>query len=164
MAKQAKDTSSQQSGGLTPWRPFAEMARWERDMERILGAFLGGRRASAEDSETGLLREPSVDLYMENDQVVVKAEMPGMSKDDIQVTLSDNVLTIKGEKKKEEEDKGKDYYRSERIYGASVRSLQLPAEVDPEKIKATFKNGVLEIRLPKTEDAKKKEIKINVQS
>jgi HSP20 family protein len=87
-----------------------------------------------------------------------------MTKDNIQLSIADNILTIKGEKKKEEEDKGKDYYRSERIYGSFMRALPLPAEIDPDKVQATFKNGVLEIRLPKSEAAKKREIKVNVAS
>jgi HSP20 family protein len=108
------------------------------------------------------IQEPSVDLYEEKDQVVVKAELPGITKDDIRVSISDDVLTIKGEKKKEEEDTGKDYYRSERVYGSFLRTLPLPAEVNPEKAQATFRNGVLEIRLPKSEEAKKKMINVKV--
>jgi HSP20 family protein len=87
-----------------------------------------------------------------------------MSKDDIQISIADNILTIKGEKKKEEEDTGRDYYRAERAYGAFVRTLPLPAEINPNKVQATFKDGVLEIRLSKSEEAKKREIKVNVQS
>ena len=144
------------------------MARWERDMERMLGNFFSGRHSLFDDrswpgSSLGI-REPSVDLYEEKDHIVVKAELPGMTKDDIQVSISDNVLTIKGEKKKEEEDRDKDYYRSERVYGAFMRSLPLPAEVNSEKVHAAFKNGVLEVRLPKSEEAKKKAINVKVAS
>jgi HSP20 family protein len=103
-----------------------------------------------------------MDLYEDQNEIVVKAELPGMTKDDIQILLNDNILTLRGEKKKEEEDQGKDYYRSERVYGAFVRSLALPAEINQDKVRATFRNGVLEIRLPKSEQAKKKEIKVNV--
>jgi HSP20 family protein len=168
MAKQARETSTEQRGGLIPWRPGTEMARWERDMERMLGNFFSGRGHSLFDdrswgSRLGM-QEPSVDLYEDQDRVVVKAELPGLSKDDIQVSIADNVLTIKGEKKKEEEDSNKDYYRSERVYGAFLRTLPLPAEVNPEKVQATFKNGVLNIRLPKSEEAKKKAINVKVAS
>ena len=169
MAKQAKEMFTEQRGGLIPWKPAAEMARWERDMERMLGNFLTGRghplfdERSWPGSNLGLA-EPNVDLYEEKDQIVVKAELPGLTKDDIQVSLSDNILTIKGEKKKEEEDRDKDYYHSERVYGAFIRSLPLPAEVNPEKIHAAFKNGVLEVRLPKSEEAKKKAINVKVES
>jgi HSP20 family protein len=171
MAKQRSETATEGKGGLIPWRPFAEMARWERDMERMLGNFFTGRQIPLFDERRwpgGSLatREPNLDLdlYEEKDQIVVKAELPGLTKDDIHISISDNVLTIKGEKKKEEEDSGKDYYRSERVYGAFIRSLPLPAEINPDKVQATFKNGVLEIRLPKSEEAKKKEIKVRVQS
>jgi HSP20 family protein len=159
MAKQRSETVTEGKGGIIPWRPFGEMARWERDMERMLGNFFTGSGSLA-------TREPNLDLdlYEEKDQIVVKAEMPGFTKDDIQISIADNALTIKGEKKKEEEDSGKDYYRSERVYGAFTRILALPAEINPDKVQATFKNGVLEIRLPKSEDAKKKEIKVKVQS
>ena len=168
MAKQAKEMSTEQRG-LIPWRPFAEMARWEHDMERMLGNFLAGRAQPLFDDRSwpgsGLsMREPNLDLYEEKDQIVVKAELPGMNKDDIQVSISDNILTLKGEKKKEEEDTGKDYYRSERAYGAFIRTLPLPAEINPDKVQAAFKNGVLEIRLPKSEEAKKKEIKVKVEN
>jgi len=166
MAKPAKEARMERRG-LIPWKPFAEMSRWERDMERRFENFFSRR---AEDKwwpgEGFAMRELSLDLdlYEEKDRIVVKAELPGMTKDDIQIFITDNILTIKGEKKKEEEDTGKDYYRSERVYGAFTRTLPLPAEINPEKVHATFKNGVLEIQLPKSEEAKKKEIQVKVGS
>lgn len=144
--------------------PLAEIARWEQQMERRFADLFSGRIARLwEEKEEAEIAEPALDLYEDENEIVVKAELPGMAKDDIQISFADNVLTLRGEKKKEEEDKGKDYYRSERVYGAFVRSVVLPAEVNPEKATALFKNGVLEIRLPKSESAKKKEIKVNVQ-
>jgi HSP20 family protein len=108
------------------------------------------------------LRVPAIDLYEEKDQVVAKAELPGMEKNDIEVNIADHQLTIKGEKKKEEETKNKNYYRSERSYGSFCRSIELPADVDIDKAKASFKNGVLEIHLPKTEEAKKKPTQVKI--
>jgi HSP20 family protein len=144
--------------------PLAEMARWQQQMERRFADLFSGRITRLwDESAESEITEPAIDLYEEGDEVVVKAEMPGMTKDNIHISFADNVLTIRGEKKKEEEDQGKDYYRAERVYGAFVRSIVLPAEVYPEKASALFKNGVLEIRLPKSEAAKKKEIKVNVQ-
>ena len=144
--------------------PLAEIARWEQQMERRFADLFSGRIARLwDENEEAEIAEPALDLYEDENEIVVKAELPGMAKDDIQISFADNVLTLRGEKKKEEEDKGKDYYRSERVYGAFVRSVVLPAEVNPEKATALFKNGVLEIRLPKSESAKKKEIKVNVQ-
>jgi HSP20 family protein len=93
---------------------------------------------------------------------VVKAELPGMEKDNIEVNISDHFLTIRGEKKKEEETKEKDYYRSERSYGSFLRTVELPKDIHADKVKASFNNGVLEVRMPKTEEAKKKEIKVKV--
>ncbi len=93
---------------------------------------------------------------------MVKAELPGMDKDNIEVNLTDHTLTIKGEKKKEEEIKEKDYYRAERSYGSFFRTVELPKEVHSDKVKAHFKNGILEVRLPKTEEAKAKEVKVKV--
>jgi HSP20 family protein len=159
MAKAMKPAAKEQKS-LMPWRPFSEMARWEQEMERMFGDFFGGRWSP---DRRLTISEPAVDLYEDKDAVVVKAELPGMTKDDIQVNITDHMLILKGEKKKDEEVKEKDYYRSERIYGAFTRSLPLPTETDPEKVHATFKNGVLEVRLPKTEEAKKREIKINVE-
>jgi len=105
---------------------------------------------------------PTVDFYEEKDDIVVKAELPGIDKNNVEVNLTDHTLTIKGEKKKEEEVKEKNYYRSERSYGSFVRALELPTNVHADKVKATFKDGVLEVRLPKTEEARKKEIKVKV--
>jgi len=106
---------------------------------------------------------PTVDLYEEKDEIVVKAELPGIDKNNIEVNLTDHMLTIKGEKKKEEEVKEKNYYRSERSYGSFLRTLELPKDVHGDKVKASFKNGILEVRMPKTEEAKAKEIKVKVE-
>ena len=109
------------------------------------------------------MRAPTVDVYEEKDDIVVKAELPGMDKDNIEVNLTDHTLTIKGEKKKEEEVKEENYYRSERSYGSFLRTLELPKDVHADKVKASFKNGILEVRIPKTEEAKAKEIKVKVE-
>jgi HSP20 family protein len=108
------------------------------------------------------LKAPSLDVYEEKDDMVVKADLPGLNKDEIEVTVTGNVVTIKGEKKKEEEVKEKDYYRRERSYGSFVRSVELPCEVKSDQIKANFKDGVLEVRMPKTEEAKKKSVSIKI--
>ncbi|WP_455379249.1 Hsp20/alpha crystallin family protein [Petrachloros mirabilis] len=108
------------------------------------------------------IKAPSLDVFEEKDEIVVKADLPGMAKDEIEVTVTENVVTIKGEKKKEEEVKEKDYYRRERSYGSFVRSVQLPSEVKSDQIKANFKDGVLEVRMPKTEEAKKKSVSVKI--
>lgn len=108
------------------------------------------------------IRMPSLDVYEENDSVVVKAELPGMKKEDVEVNLAGANLTIKGEKKEEKEVKEDDYYRRERSYGSFLRTVALPCEVKSDEIKASFKDGVLEIRMPKTEEAKKKSIAVKI--
>jgi HSP20 family protein len=105
---------------------------------------------------------PAVDVIEDDDKVVVKAELPGLTDKDVDISVVDNTLTIKGEKKQEEEKKEKGYHRLERSYGMFQRSIMLPASVTSEKAKASFKNGVLEIELPKQEEAKPKQIKVKV--
>lgn len=104
-----------------------------------------------------------VDIFEERDDVVVKAELPGMKKDEIEVNITGDTITISGEKKKEEKVERKDYYRFERSYGSFSRSFTLPSGVDTGKAKAQFKDGVLELRVPKTGEAKKKEKKIKIE-
>jgi HSP20 family protein len=162
MAEKAKEKETK---AVTPWRPFMDLPRWDREMERFMGDFFGRRPWWPERwfrTEGMELTAPAVDLYEEKDDIVVKAELPGIEKDNIEVNLADHTLTIKGEKKKEEEIKEKNYYRSERSYGSFVRTLELPKDVHTDKVKATFKNGILEVRLPKTEEAKAKEVKVRV--
>jgi HSP20 family protein len=164
MAEKAKEKETK---AVAPWRPFTGLTRWETDMDRMMDDFFG-RRMRAWWPERWLGREtevtaPSVDVYEEKDDIIVKAELPGMDKNDIEVNISDSQLTLKGEKKKEEKVEEENYYRCERSYGAFFRTLELPSTVQADKIKASFKNGVLEVRLPKTEEAKSKEIKIKVE-
>ena len=164
MAEKAKEKESK---AVTPWRPFMDLTRWEREMDRMMEDFFGRRMRPwwperwfrAEPMEIGA---PVIDLYEEKDDIVVKAELPGMDKDDIEVNISNSQLTLKGQKKKEKEVKEENYYRCERSYGSFVRTLELPKDVHADKIKASFKNGILEVRLPKTEQAKTKEIKVKV--
>jgi HSP20 family protein len=162
MAEKAKEKETK---AVTPWRPFMDLARWDRDMERMMGDFFGRRPRWPERwfrTEGMELTAPVVDLYEEKDDIVVKAELPGIEKNNIEVNLADHTLTIKGEKKKEEEIKEENYYRAERSYGSFVRTLELPKDVHTDKVKATFKDGILEVRLPKTEEAKAKEVKVKV--
>lgn len=100
---------------------------------------------------------PRIDISEEKNNIIVEAEIPGVKKDNIKITLQDNILTIEGEKKKETEEKEKNYYRSERIYGSFKRSFTLPVEVDSEKVDAKFENGTLRITLKKMEEKTKTE-------
>jgi HSP20 family protein len=149
---------------LMKWAPPKEIERWfdefleEPFFPRMWRKFPRWRRLKELEEIS-----PSVDMFDKEDEIVVKAEIPGVEKENISISLSDNMLTIKGEMKKEEEVKEEDYYYSERSYGSFSRSLNLPAKVQAEKIKASFKNGILEIHLPKAEEAKPKEIKVEVK-
>jgi len=106
---------------------------------------------------------PAVDIFEEGDDLVVKAELPGINKENIEVKVTDDYITISGEKKKEEKIEKKDYYRYERSYGSFSRTFRLPVDVQTDKAKAKFENGVLEIRIPKTEEAKTKERKLQIE-
>ncbi len=105
---------------------------------------------------------PVIDLFEEKDEIVAKIELPGVGKQDIEVNVRENFLTIKGENKRKEEIKEENYYRSERSYGAFLRTVELPQEIQVDRACASFKEGLLEVRMPKSEAAKRKEIKIKV--
>jgi len=152
---------------LTIWKPFTELApfrefeRMRRDMDCLWDSFLeGAPRKRGEERGEWL---PSLDVSETKNELVVKAEVPGMDAKDIDISLSDGMLTIKGEKKQEKEEKEGDYHLIERSYGAFTRSIQLPKEVQSDKINASYKDGILKIALPKSEEAKKKEIRIKVE-
>ena len=143
--------------------PFEEMERRFEDLFRRPFSLI-------EPSWWPRLRMPEmeevsakVDIFEEGDNFVVKAEIPGLKKEDIEVNLTGDMITISGEKKKEEKVEKKDYYRVERSYGSFTRSFRLPKEVQTDKAKATFKDGVLEVKVPKTEEAKKREKKVPVE-
>jgi HSP20 family protein len=144
---------------LVPWSPFRELSTFRREMDRLYDRFFGeepfGRRFIGEWT-------PSVDVSETKNEVLVKAELPGLEAKDIEVNISGDLLNIKGEKKKEEEEKDEHHHYVERYYGTFERSLKLPFNVKTEKVEATFDKGVLKVKLPKTEEAKKKEIKIKI--
>ncbi|MBI2485698.1 MAG: Hsp20/alpha crystallin family protein [Deltaproteobacteria bacterium] len=142
-----------------PWRDFGTL------QDRINKMFDQTVRTLYPETEEELERgawSPAVDIHENNDSFVVKADLPAVNKDDIQIDLKDNTLTLKGEKKFENKVSKDNYIRVERSYGTFVRSFTLPQNVDAEKIKATYKDGVLELTLPKKEEAKPKQIKVEV--
>jgi HSP20 family protein len=164
MAQKAKESESR---AVTPWRPFMGLTRWETEMDRMMEDLIGrnGRPWWPSLWSRGGLSEfitPALDIYEEKDDIVVKAELPGMTKNDIEVDISNSHLTLKGEKKREEKIAEEDYFACERAYGAFHRSVELAKDVQADKVKASFENGILEIRLPKTEEAKTKEIKVKI--
>lgn len=103
---------------------------------------------------------PAMDIAEKENEIELKAELPGCKPDDIDISVNGNILTISGEKKEEKEDKDKGYYYAERSYGQFRRDVNLPSEVDPDKIEATYKDGILNVTLPKAEGAQTKKIKV----
>jgi HSP20 family protein len=145
---------------LVPWRPFGELGSFRKEMDRFWDRFFGDKPFGSALAEGWF---PSVDISETKDKLIIKAELPGLEAKDVNVTISGNVLTIKGEKKKEEEQKDEQYYSCERYRGSFQRSFQLPVNVKGNKVEAEFDKGVLNITLPKTEEAKKKNIDIKVK-
>jgi HSP20 family protein len=131
-----------------------------RSIDDLLEDFFGGYGVAS--TSGGVV--PKFEVFETDDTIVVDAELPGMDEKDIQITLQDNILSIKGEKKKAEETKKKNCYIAERCYGSFQRSLQLGSGVDEEGISATFKKGVLTVKLPKTEPEKSKARTIDIKS
>lgn len=106
---------------------------------------------------------PAVDLIEKDDEFVAKVELPGVSKDDVKITMQDNILTVRGEKKEEKETRQSNYHRLERSYGSFQRSFTLPNAVKADKVEAQYKDGILTITLPKSEEAKRKQIEVRVR-
>ena len=155
--KDAKEIMRPERGFLSP---FEEMERWfEESFRRPF--FAPSWMPRFKLPEFGVTY-PTVDIFEDGNDVVVKAELPGIKKEDIEVNISDDVITISGEKKSEEKVEKKDYYRLERTFGSFTRSLQLPAETQTDKAKASFRDGILEVRMPKPEAAVRKVKKIQV--
>jgi HSP20 family protein len=118
------------------------------------------------DNEEGLNAawNPKVNIFENKDQLVLEAELPGMSRDDFDLSIENNVLTLKGERRFEKKDEGDNYHRIERAYGSFTRSFTLPATVTAENAKAEFNNGVLNVTLPKREETKARKIEITGKS
>ena len=146
---------------LIRWEPFRDLTSLRERMDRLFDEF-GGRGWPAEEGLSTGVWNPAVDVYETKDSLVLKADLPDVSKDDVSLAVEGNVLTIHGERKKEKEVKEKDYYRMERSYGAFSRSFTLPSSVNSEKIEAVFSGGVLTITLPKKEESKPKQIQVKV--
>ncbi len=140
------------------WRPLQEL---KREMDRIWQEFFG--KTYVPEKWEGVEWAPAVDVSETDDAVIVKVDVPGVKPEDMEISLSDNVLVIKGEKKREEEEKKENFYRMERYYGSFMRAIQLPCEVQEDKVEARYKDGVLKIVLPKKPEEVKKVIKINVE-
>ncbi len=142
---------------IVRWSPFRDILAVQHELNRLFDDLMSRR---AEGAAEGAMWMPAVDISETADAVRVQLEVPGVNKDDIKISVSNNVLTVRGEKKMEKEIKEENYHRVERSYGSFVRSLELPTTVASDKVKATYADGVLTILLPKSEEVKPKEIPI----
>ena len=148
--------------GLMPWRPLREMEEMERRFEDIFGRSLIPalwRRLQPE----GRAWAPAIEVFEKEDRYVVKAELPGTKQEDIDVSITGDTLTIKGEKKAEVEVKEENYICRESSYGSFHRSISLPSNIDPQRIDANFEDGVLEISLPKAVEVKAKKVSVSAK-
>ncbi len=155
-------------GAITRWEPFK--MRWDpfkelEEMEKRLATFFGRIPMRADGEKEALTVaewSPLVDITEDEKEYVIKAELPEVKKEDVKLTIEDNVLSISGERKYEKEEKGKKYHRVERAYGSFMRSFTLPDDADGAKISAEYKDGVLKVHVPKSEKAKPKAIEVKV--
>jgi HSP20 family protein len=135
---------------------------FRREMDRLVDSF--GREFGWPASGQAGLMTPKIDISETETELKVEAELPGVDQKDVEVAVADNVLTIKGEKKAEKEEKKKDYHLVERSYGGFARQVTLPFAAEPDKAKASFKNGVLTVTLPKPPEMKAKARKIAIKA
>jgi HSP20 family protein len=145
---------------LVRWDPFRELEDMSTRLNRI---FNQPRQGRIDDGGTFFADwAPAVDVQETEKEYLVKADLPEVRKEDVKVGIEDGILTLEGERKQEKEEKNKKFHRVERVYGKFVRRLALPMEIDAQKVAAEFKDGVLNIRLPKTETAKPRAIDVKV--
>ncbi len=146
---------------LVKWDPFRELEEMSDRLNRLFNR-PGGQGGNGKETIAAAEWIPSVDVAETEHEYQIKVDLPEMNKEDVRVTVQDGVLRIQGERKHEKEEKGKRYHRIERSYGTFVRSFSVPDYVDETKVSAEFKNGVLDLHLPKTEKAKPKAIEVKV--
>jgi HSP20 family protein len=152
------------TSALTPWE---ELDRMREEMDRWMGSFFPGRMmrrwgwpSMAEMTKPLEDISPKVNVIDKDEYLLVRAEIPGVEKKDLDIDVTENMVSIRGSRKHEEEEEKGEYYRREISSGAFARSIPLPTEVDPDQVKANFKDGVLQIRLPKTTMTKRRRIEV----
>jgi HSP20 family protein len=142
---------------LIKFEPLREFENFQNKLQRFFGDF------PTMGSEFGQAFTPRIDISEDEKHIYVEAEIPGVKKEEINISLEDNILTIKGEKKSQQEKEDKTYYRSERSYGTFTRSFTLPETINPDSVKANFENGILHIAMEKAKPAPKNERIIDIQ-
>jgi HSP20 family protein len=154
------DEGGKEDAAIVRWSSFRDILTIQNEMNRIFDDLMTGRHE--EGNVDGGVWTPFLDISETQDEIVVKAEIPGVEKEDIKLSITDNVLALKGEKKMSREVEEENYHRIERVYGSFYRSVELPSRVKAEGIEANFENGVLEVRIPKAKEANVKKIEIKL--
>ena len=139
---------------LVRWEPFRELAQLQGEMGRLMNGLYNGQSTSPQSWV------PAIDVWETDSELVYAFDLPGMSEDDISIEVHDDTLTVSGERQKATEERGDRFYRFERRYGSFARAVGLPAGVDDAKIAASYVSGVLEVRVPKPEEAKPRRIQL----
>jgi HSP20 family protein len=149
---------------LIRWEPVRELNTIQNEMNRLFNTFFESPAPASHGGSAQAMRRwiPAMDLVETEDAFVLRADLPGLSENDVNIELEDNVLTLSGERKAEHEQRKEGYYRVERASGSFSRSLTLPEGVDPEAVSASFDRGVLEVRIPKPEARKPRKVAISV--
>lgn len=143
----------------SPMRPMQDILSFENEISRLFQDLA----TRGQEGEAPSVWAPRVDIEEDRESYVVKAELPGMKLEDIKISIADNQLVIRGEKRREVESKDKTYHRVERVYGSFERAFTLTKAVASEKIEAIYRDGVLTVRVPKAEEAKAREIQIKIE-
>jgi HSP20 family protein len=148
---------------IVRWEPFRDLVGLQDRMNRLFGeAYRGSARTGDDDWALGGSWAPAVDIFEKDGNIVLTAELPGIASKEVDIRVENNVLTLQGERKFDKELQKDSFHRVERAYGSFTRSFTLPTVVDTNKIKAEFKDGVLKVTLPKREEAKPKQIQVQV--
>jgi len=143
---------------LVRWNPYQSLSNFEREISNWFSGFPGLRYRDGEVRNWDWI--PAAEIVEKKNSYEIDLELPGVEKESVKINLTDDILTIQGEKKAEKNTEGDNYCACERVYGSFVRSFTLPGTIDREKVEAKFKNGILHLSIPKSENAKTKEIKI----
>ena len=147
---------------IVRWRPMRDMVGIQDEMNRMFDRFFSRDLWDEQEGISQASWSPFMDISEDKDEFRVQAELPGMKKDDVDITYTNGVLKIQGERKQQKEDKEVNYHRVERVYGKFCRTFQLPTQVQQDKISADFKDGILSVRLPKAEEVKPKQIQVKI--